>query len=63
MLDSSPMSDHRVLIVDDEEAARQGLSEVIASWGYVTETAADGRDATERVESFAPASGSLFDSK
>src|SRR6185436_17391698 len=48
------MSDHRVLIVDDEEAARQGLSEVIASWGYVTETAADGRDATERVESFAP---------
>ena len=54
MLDSSPMSDHRVLIVDDEEAARQGLSEVIASWGYVTETAADGRDATERVESFAP---------
>jgi len=54
VLDFTSMSDHRVLIVDDEEAARQGLSEVIASWGYVTETAADGRDATERVESFAP---------
>lgn len=48
------MSDQRVLIVDDEEAARQGLSEVVASWGYVTQTAADGRDAIERVEKFGP---------
>jgi len=48
------MSDQRVLIVDDEEPARQGLSEVVASWGYVTETAADGRQAVDRVESFAP---------
>src|ERR1700682_1559336 len=49
-----PMSDQRVLIVDDEEPSRQGLSEVIGTWGYVTETAADGREAVERVESFAP---------
>jgi DNA-binding NtrC family response regulator len=48
------MSDQRVLIVDDEEPARQGLSEVVASWGYLTETAGDGREAVERVESFAP---------
>src|SRR4029079_406061 len=48
------MSDQRVLIVDDEEPARQGLSEVVARWGYVTETAADGQEAVERVESFAP---------
>jgi DNA-binding NtrC family response regulator len=48
------MSAQRVLIVDDEEAARHGLSEVVASWGYVAETAADGRDAMERIESFAP---------
>ncbi|HXU37907.1 MAG TPA: sigma-54 dependent transcriptional regulator [Blastocatellia bacterium] len=48
------MSDQRVLIVDDEEPARQGLSEIVNGWGYVTETAADGRDAIERVESFAP---------
>src|SRR4030095_14668548 len=48
------MSDQRVLIVDDEEPARQGLSEVVASWGYLTEIAGDGRQAVERVESFAP---------
>jgi DNA-binding NtrC family response regulator len=48
------MSDHRVLIVDDEAAARQGLSEVVANWGYVTDTAGDGREAKEKVESFAP---------
>jgi DNA-binding NtrC family response regulator len=48
------MSDQRVLIVDDEEPSRQGLSEVIGSWGYNTETAADGREAVQRVESFAP---------
>ncbi|HEY3138022.1 MAG TPA: sigma-54 dependent transcriptional regulator [Blastocatellia bacterium] len=48
------MSDERVLIVDDEEAARQGLSEVVASWGYLTESAADGQQAIERIESFVP---------
>jgi DNA-binding NtrC family response regulator len=48
------MSDERVLIVDDEEAARQGLSEVVASWGYLTETAADGQQAIDRIESFIP---------
>jgi DNA-binding NtrC family response regulator len=54
MLNSSSMSDQRVLIVDDEEPARQGLSEIVSSWGYVTEIAADGRDAVEHVDSFAP---------
>jgi DNA-binding NtrC family response regulator len=48
------MPDHRVLIVDDENSARQGLSELIASWGYATETAADGRQAIERVDEFQP---------
>src|SRR5262244_1987330 len=48
------MSDQRVLIVDDEEPARQGLSEVVAGWGYLTDTAADGRDAVEHIENFAP---------
>ena len=48
------MSEQRVLIVDDEEAARQGLSELVAGWGYRTATAADGMDALERVDSFTP---------
>ena len=48
------MSGQRVLIVDDEEPARQGLSELVAGWGYETETAANGSEALECVESFAP---------
>ncbi|HSE97149.1 MAG TPA: sigma-54 dependent transcriptional regulator [Blastocatellia bacterium] len=48
------MSNHRVLIVDDEEPARQGLSELVASWGYETAIAADGREALDRMDSFAP---------
>ena len=48
------MSGQRVLIVDDEEPARQGLSELVAGWGYETETAANGREALERIEAFAP---------
>ncbi|HLG16753.1 MAG TPA: sigma-54 dependent transcriptional regulator [Blastocatellia bacterium] len=48
------MSAHRVLIVDDEESARHGLSELVTSWGYETESAGDGKEAIERVEEFAP---------
>jgi DNA-binding NtrC family response regulator len=48
------MPDHRVLIVDDEEPARHGLSELITGWGYVTRTAGDGRQAIELVEEFLP---------
>ena len=54
VLNSISMSDQRVLIVDDEESARHGLSELVASWGYVTDTAADGREALQRVDKFAP---------
>lgn len=48
------MSNPRVLIVDDEESARHGLKELIARWGYETETAADGMIALQRVDSFSP---------
>ena len=54
MLNLRSMSEQRVLIVDDEEPARQGLSEVVASWGYRTNTAADGREALDRVDKFSP---------
>ena len=37
----------RVLIVDDEETQRNGLAGMIASWGFVPETACDGQDALE----------------
>ncbi len=48
------MANQRVLIVDDEEPARQGLSELVAGWGYEPDTAADGREALDRVDSFSP---------
>ncbi len=39
----------RVLIVDDEESQRAGLAAMIASWGFSTETAADGLEALEKL--------------
>ena len=34
----------KVLIVEDEENERSGLSELVSAWGYRTETAKDGLD-------------------
>ena len=48
------MSQERVLIVEDEENERTGLGELIASWGFRTETARDGMEAMERVVAWSP---------
>src|SRR5581483_8939480 len=45
----------RVLIVEDEPAARNGLEQLVKSWGFVAESATDGEDALEKVTSFRPA--------
>lgn len=42
-------SNTRVLIVDDEENQRTGLASMISSWGFTTETAADGVEALEKL--------------
>jgi DNA-binding NtrC family response regulator len=42
------------MIVDDEESARTGLSELIESWGFETTEAEDGRTALSKMESFRP---------
>jgi CheY-like chemotaxis protein len=44
------MSHEKVLIVEDEENERTGLSELISSWGYRTETAGDGLEGLEKAE-------------
>jgi DNA-binding NtrC family response regulator len=44
----------RVLIADDEENQRLGLASMIASWGFETETAADGEEALERWSDWNP---------
>jgi DNA-binding NtrC family response regulator len=49
------MQKARVLIVDDEQAARVGLSEILTAWGYQTQTAGDGFEALEKSDEFNPA--------
>jgi DNA-binding NtrC family response regulator len=39
----------RVLVADDEENQRAGLSKMIQSWGFDVETASDGQDALEKL--------------
>jgi DNA-binding NtrC family response regulator len=44
----------RVLIVEDDDAAREGLTELVRTWGFTVEAAADGEAALARVASFRP---------
>ncbi len=48
------MDKARVLIVDDEQAARVGLSEIISAWGYETQAASDGIEALDIAQDFHP---------
>src|SRR5712675_2966226 len=48
------MNQERILIVEDEANERTGLAELVSSWGYRTETAADGVEALEKVGTFSP---------
>ena len=45
----------RVLVVEDDDAARLGLVELVRTWGYVAEEAVDGDDALEKIATFRPA--------
>jgi DNA-binding NtrC family response regulator len=45
---------HRILIADDDEAARSGLADLLSSWGYEVEQAIDGKEALEKAPTFGP---------
>src|SRR5690242_13364095 len=45
----------RVLIVEDDAAARVGLEQLVKSWGFLAESAGDGEEALDKVTSFRPA--------
>ena len=45
----------RVLIVEDDTAARVGLEQLVKSWGFMAESACDGHEALEKVTTFRPA--------
>ncbi|MCS6886470.1 MAG: sigma-54 dependent transcriptional regulator [Acidobacteriota bacterium] len=44
----------KVTIVDDEAGSRQGLSELLSTWGYETTTAVDGAEAFQLIQQVKP---------
>jgi DNA-binding NtrC family response regulator len=44
----------RVLIVEDEPSTRLGLSELVRTWGFTTDAAADGQEALDKITAFRP---------
>ena len=49
------VASERVLIVEDDSAARVGLEQLVKSWGFVADSAQDGEEALEKVTTFRPA--------
>src|SRR2546421_5162629 len=47
-------SGERVLIVEDEPTTRTGLTELVSTWGFTTDSAADGQEALQRITTFRP---------
>ena len=44
----------KILVVDDETAARRGLVSLLSGWGYAVEEAADGQEALEKAVAVLP---------
>jgi DNA-binding NtrC family response regulator len=51
---TSSTSGERVLIVEDEPSTRLGLTELVSTWGFTTESAADGEEALQQITTFRP---------
>ena len=47
--DAPKVVQERVLIVEDDAAARVGLEQLVKSWGFIAESACDGEEALEKV--------------
>ena len=47
-------SHDRILIVEDDQTTRVGLTELVRTWGFTTEAAADGQEALQRITDFRP---------
>jgi DNA-binding NtrC family response regulator len=45
----------KIMVVEDDTHARQGLADLLTAWGYETETAGDGNEALQKVTAFNPA--------
>ncbi|HEY2150385.1 MAG TPA: sigma-54 dependent transcriptional regulator [Vicinamibacterales bacterium] len=55
MDDTQVVTSERVLIVEDDSAARVGLEQLVRSWGFIADSAGDGEEALQKVTSFRPA--------
>ena len=53
--DAAQVVAERILIVEDDVAARVGLEQLVKSWGFIAESAGDGEEALAKVTSFRPA--------
>jgi DNA-binding NtrC family response regulator len=53
--DEGPLPAERVLIVEDDPATRVGLTELVRTWGFLTDSAEDGVEALAKVTTFRPA--------
>jgi DNA-binding NtrC family response regulator len=51
---TSTTSGERVLIVEDDPTTRTGLTELVRTWGFVTDSAANGQEALQRITVFRP---------
>jgi DNA-binding NtrC family response regulator len=47
-------SGERVLVVEDEPSTRLGLTELVRTWGFTTDSAGDGMEALQRITVFRP---------
>jgi DNA-binding NtrC family response regulator len=52
--EAAPAVVERVLVVEDDQSTRTGLTELIRSWGFVADAAADGEEAMQKVTTFRP---------
>jgi DNA-binding NtrC family response regulator len=55
MDDTQTVTSERVLIVEDDSAARVGLEQLVRSLGFIADSAGDGEEALQKVTSFRPA--------
>jgi len=53
-LSDAAVASERVLIVEDDAAARVGLEQLVKSWGFLADSAADGEEALDKVTTFRP---------
>jgi DNA-binding NtrC family response regulator len=50
----APGYGERLLLVEDDPATRLGLTELVRTWGFVADAAADGEEALRKVTTFRP---------